>query len=225
VEQDDRAPSITEKRGKQLSTSSRVARGIAVTALTVACTLSLTISPTMAAGAPVTAESPSVATNRLGGLIDLVVERLRVSDDVAAAKFGTGAPIDDPVREQQVLDQVRAQAAALGLDPDAATAFFQDQISASKVVQRGLFARWTAHPDEAPTTRPDLGEIRARLDQLTAALLQQLKATVDVRDEPISCTIQLALATGSAVVLDGLDALHRRALRTAVDSVCSAPAR
>lgn len=204
-----------------------MARGIAVTALTVAGTMSLTVPSAVAAGAPVTAESPATSTSfgELGGLVDLVVERLRVSDDVAAAKFGTGAPIDDPVREQQVLDQVRAQAAALGLDPDAATAFFQDQIAASKVVQRGLFARWTAHPEEAPTTRPDLGEIRTRLDQLTTALLQQLKATVDVRGEPIACSIQLALATGSAVVLEGLDSLHRRALRTAVDSVCSAPAR
>lgn len=178
-----------------MKTSGKVARGIAATALTVA-----------------------------DPLTDLVVERLRVSDDVAAAKFGTGSPIDDPAREQQVLDQVRDQAAAIGLDPDAAAAFFRDQITAGKVVQRGLFARWSAHPGEAPTTRPDLGEIRTRLDRLTTDLLAQLEATVDVRAERTPCTVQLALASGSAVVLDRLDALHRRALGTAVPAVCVSPA-
>lgn len=125
--------------------------------------------------------APHKTSGRLGALTDLVVERLRVSDDVAAAKFGTGSPIDDPAREQQVLDQVRQQAVALGLDPEQAAAFFRDQITASKVVQRGLFARWTVHPDETPTTRPDLGEIRTRLDRLTTDLLSELKDTVDVR--------------------------------------------
>jgi chorismate mutase-like protein len=210
--------------------SSKTRRGIAVTALAVAGTMSLTVPQAMAAGAPMKSESssgavaPSKSFGRLGALTDLVIERLRVSDDVAASKFGTDQPIDDPVREQQVLDQVRNQADALGLDPDAATAFFQDQITASKVVQKGLFARWTAHPDEAPTTRPDLGQIRTRLDQLTAALLQQLEATVDVRTEPTSCTVQLTLAVGSAVVLERPDTLHRRALGTAVHSVCTGQA-
>ncbi|MBB2939852.1 chorismate mutase [Amycolatopsis bartoniae] len=211
-------------RGKKLSTSRKMARGVAVTALTVAGTMSVTVPAAVAAQAPVKSESAPVANEafgRLGPLTDLVVERLRVSDDVAASKFGTGSPIDDPAREQQVLDQVRGQATALGLDPEVAAAFFRDQITASKVVQRGLFDRWTAHPDEAPTTRPDLGQIRTRLDQLTTALLGQLQATVDVRADSRSCTVQLTLAAGSAVVLDRLDALHRRALGTAVHSVCT----
>ncbi|MYR55181.1 gamma subclass chorismate mutase AroQ, partial [Streptomyces sp. SID625] len=121
---------------------------------------------------------------RLGPLTGLVIERIRVGDDVAAAKFGTGAPIEDPAREGRVLDQVRAQAAAAGLDPDAAVAFFRDQITASKITQRGLFARWTARPGEAPATRPDLGPIRERLDRLTRALLDELKDTERSRAEP-----------------------------------------
>ncbi|WP_434447362.1 chorismate mutase [Lentzea sp. E54] len=203
-----------------------MARGIAVTALTVSGAMSPATLPAMAASAPAETESSSAAAanrsfGRLGDLTGLVVERLRVSDDVAASKFGTTKPIDDPVREQQVLDQVRAQAGALGLDPDAAAAFFQDQITASKVVQRGLFARWTAHPEEAPTTRPDLAQIRTRLDRLTSSLLQELKSTEDLRAERTSCTVQLALAAGSAVFREHLDALHRQGLRTAVHSVCA----
>lgn len=207
-----------------MSTTSKVARGIAVTALTVAGAMSLTVSPAAAAGAPPgRAPATHQPFGRLGTLTDLVIERLRVSDDVAAAKFGTDSPIDDPAREQQVLDQVRRQAAALGLAPDSAVAFFRDQITASKMVQKGLFARWTAHPGEAPGIRPDLGQIRTRLDHLTTDLLRQLEATMPVRTQPVSCTVQLALATGSAVVLERLDPLHRQALGTAVHSVCPVP--
>src|SRR4051812_32113474 len=55
----------------------------------------------------------------LGPLVDRLVDRLEVADDVAAAKFGTDRPIDDPVRERQLLDQVRADAGELGLNPDS----------------------------------------------------------------------------------------------------------
>ncbi|WP_349498015.1 chorismate mutase [Actinoallomurus iriomotensis] len=204
-----------------------MARGLAVTALVVGVTR-VSVPQADAAGAPANADSstdalqPGRSLGRLGPLTDLIIQRLRVSDDVAASKFGTGSPIDDPAREQQVLEQVRNQAGDLGLDPVSATAFFQDQITASKVVQKGLFTRWAAHPEEAPTTRPDLGQIRTRLDQLTADLLRELKATVRLRAEPTACTVQLAVAAGSGAALERLDALHRQALTGAVHSVCAA---
>ncbi|SEG82795.1 chorismate mutase [Actinacidiphila yanglinensis] len=164
-----------------------------------------------------TAAEPS---GRLGPLTSLVIDRILVSDDVAASKFGTDSPIDDPVREAQVLEQVRQQADATGVNSDAAVAFFQDQITASKEVQRGLFARWTAHPEEAPTTRPDLGQIRTRLDRLTTSLLAELKNTAHLRAQPVACTVQLTLADVTGAALERLDTLHRQALRTATDSVC-----
>lgn len=207
--------------------SRTAARSLAVTTLVVAATR-VPLPQAGAAGAPMNA-GPSTdalesdgSLGRLGRLTDLVVQRLRVSDDVAASKYGTASPIDDPAREQQVLEQVRSQAGDLGLDPVPATAFFQDQITASKVVQKGLFARWAAHPEEAPTTRPDLGQIRARLDQLTTDLLGELKATVRLRDEPTACAVRLAVSTSSGAVLEGLDVLHRQALTRAVRSVCAA---
>lgn len=200
-----------------------------ITAFLGAATV-LTVSQAMAANAQVNTGSVSgtAGTPRslgaLGPLTGLVIERLRVSDDVAASKFGTDSPIDDPVREEAVLAQVRTQAEADGVDPDTAVAFFQDQITASKIVQKGLFTRWTAHPEEAPTTRPDLAQIRERLDRLTTALLQELKDTQELRDKPIPCTVQLALAAGSGTVMERLDALHRRALSTATHSVCGSAA-
>lgn len=162
----------------------------------------------------------ATAIGRLGPLTDVVVERLFVSDEVAAAKFGTGKAIDDPARERHELAEVADRAGTLGLDPDRTVRFFRDQIAASKLVQRGLFARWQAHPGEAPTTRPDLAVIRTELDALTTRLLDQLVATESVRGAPVACRVAVTEAAVSAAVLDRLDGLHREALRAALGSVC-----
>jgi chorismate mutase len=175
-----------------------------------------------AAPAPhLSATSALRSLGALGPLTDLAIQRVLVSDQVAASKFGTGTPIDDPVREQQELDQVRQSSIGLGLDPNATVRFFADQINASKIVQRGLFQRWSARPSEAPTTRPDLGKIRTQLDQLTTELLQQLNATQHIRRSTLPCSIQRGEARVSGEIINRLDALHRRAVDVAVQSVCS----
>ncbi|SCE06674.1 chorismate mutase [Streptomyces sp. SolWspMP-sol7th] len=175
---------------------------------------------------PVVVPAGSAATAAalpLGPLAGLLVERLSAGNLVAASKFGTGAPIEDRVREEDLLDDVREKAGAYGLEPDATVAFFRDQIAASKVVQRGLFRYWTAHPERTPATRPDLSALRARLDRLTTRLLQELSATRLLRSLPGGCEAELLLATGAVSAPSGprgLDALHRRALETASSSVC-----
>jgi len=157
----------------------------------------------------------------LGPLTDLAIQRLLVSDQVAASKFGTGKPVDDPAREQQELDGVRQRAVALGIAPAATVQFFQDQINASKVVQTGLLQQWTEHPDQAPTTRPDLGQIRQQLDELTTEILHELASTQAIRHQAPSCDVQLWVASLSGLILNHLDALHRHALAVALGSVCS----
>jgi chorismate mutase len=146
---------------------------------------------------------------------------LLVSDQVAASKFGTGQPIDDPAREQQELSQVRQQAVALGIGPTATVQFFRDQIAASKIVQRGLFRLWTAHPHLAPATRPDLGTIRQELGQLTTQILRQLQSTQDIRRRIPLCRAQLLEDQWSGEITNHLDSLHRHALDVALKSVCS----
>ncbi|MEU6440858.1 chorismate mutase [Streptomyces sp. NPDC047046] len=202
-----------------------VARGAVLAALCVATTAltapqALAAEPHKNVAALAGTAGASTPFGALGPLTDLVIERIRVSDDVAASKFGTESPIDDPARESEVLERVREQAQANGVRPEAAVAFFRDQITASKVVQKGLFARWTAHPRQAPTTRPDLTVIRARLDRLTADLLHELGNTAQLRDKPTACSVELVWSTTSGAVLADLDALHRRALQAATPSVC-----
>ncbi|MBO2445493.1 chorismate mutase [Actinomadura barringtoniae] len=153
-------------------------------------------------------------------LTQVSAERVLVADKVAAAKFGTTLPIDDPAREKQLLDTVAAKSAALGIPPRTSVRIFRDQIEANKVVQRGLFARWTAHPDEAPKERPDLQkEVRPILDRITDRLLAQIKATQRTRGQA-SCGPRLAVAYVKISKRDQLDALHGAALLRGVSSVC-----
>ena len=163
----------------------------------------------------------AAASPGLTPLTDLFAERLLLADKVAAAKYGTDKPIDDPVREQQILDDVAARATGLGLDPDGVKAVFRDQIEANKLVQRGLYARWDAHPEERPTERPDLvKEVRPQLDRITTELLGALHDTGRLRTSA-SCEPRLAVAAVRSAYGHELDALHVEGLVRALPSVCA----
>ncbi|WP_298554396.1 chorismate mutase [Streptomyces luteogriseus] len=163
----------------------------------------------------------STTAHGLASLTDLFAQRLLLADKVAAAKYGTDTPIDDPAREEQILTDVRARAAGLGLDPDGVAAVFRDQIEANKLVQRGLHARWNANPGERPTERPDLAkEVRPALDRITTGLLAALRETERARAVP-SCGPRLATAAGWSASTHRLDALHLEGLGRALPSVCA----
>ncbi|UJW33181.1 chorismate mutase [Saccharothrix sp. AJ9571] len=166
-----------------------------------------------------TAPAAVAAPPALYPLTELSGERVQIANKIAAAKFGT-QPIDDPVREQQILDGVAAKAPGLGLDPAAAVEFFRDQIEANKVVQRGLYDYWTANPEQAPTHRPDLPTgIRPVIDRINEGLLTELAATSAIRAQP-SCGVRLALAIRAVDRELNFYELHRRALRRSLDSAC-----
>ncbi|WP_329457350.1 chorismate mutase [Streptomyces sp. NBC_01497] len=158
----------------------------------------------------------------LGPLTELAIRRIQLGSQVAAAKRGTGSPVDDPAREEQELAKVRQQAEQLGLDAGTTARFFEDQIAASKVVQRGLLARWNTHPGEAPAERPSLAAIRTELDAITQRILRELVATDRARRPSARCAAALAEAAASGAAAHRLDALHREALGTALRSVCTA---
>lgn len=162
----------------------------------------------------------SHSTPALTGLVDVAARRVLVGDLVSAAKFGTGAPIDDPAREQVVLDDARARAVAAGIDPDVTAAIFRDQIEANKVVQRGLYALWTKHPELVPTEKPDLVTVvRPLLDQITVDLITQIKATTSTQTSQL-CYPKLVLGFAQVDLSRHFDALHTKALLRAVPSIC-----
>lgn len=177
------------------------------------------VAAVVVGGAGEASAAPSVGP--LGPLTDLAVRRILLGDKVAAAKFGTGQPIDDPVREQQVLDQVAAQSTAMGLPPDVSVRFFRAQIEANKIVQRGLFRYWTSHPAQRPAKRPDLAtEVRPQLDRITAEILQQLRATLEIRRPNVECGVWHLQAELSADIVNRLDKLHRNAVAVSLRPIC-----
>ncbi|ATL32694.1 chorismate mutase [Streptomyces formicae] len=157
---------------------------------------------------------------RLHALADLSAQRLATADLVAAAKYGTDSPIDDPAREKQVLDAVAAQAREIGADPEATVRIFRDQIEANKVVQRGLFRRWDADPSQAPTERPDLAEVRKEINRINGELVRGIAASPDARTAPY-CGGVLTAAAVHVRHENRLDALHAAALGRALGSVCA----
>jgi chorismate mutase len=122
-------------------------------------------------------------------LLELMNTRLAVAADVAKAKWNSGAPIEDPLREAQILDRVAADAPAHGLPPAAAREFFRAQIEAGKIVQNELHRRWKAAGQPPFTSPPDLArDIRPRLDQLAPALLAAFSAARPALAEQIQRT-------------------------------------
>ncbi|MFJ5800477.1 chorismate mutase [Streptomyces decoyicus] len=189
-------------------------------------------APSAKATAPLAADTalaakghaPAAATahsayGRLGPLAELSAQRLATGDLVAAAKWGTGGPIDDPAREQEVLDAVAEQARRLGADPAATVRIFRDQIEASKVVQRGLHRRWHADPAQAPTTRPDLDEVRKEINRINGELVRAIARSPHARSAPY-CAPLLIVAAAQVRHERHLDGLHTVALARSLRSVC-----
>jgi chorismate mutase len=190
-------------------------RHLLTAAAALAAAASLAV-PSAASAAPAPTATVSTA---LYPVAALAAERLATADLVAAAKWGTDSPIDDPAREQEVLDSVAAQAQQAGADPDEVRRIFRDQIEANKLVQRGLFKRWTAHPSEAPTTKPDLNVVRQRINRITTDLVQALAVSTPERAVP-SCRPELTLAVVRVGYESHPDLLHTTALVRSLPSVC-----
>ncbi|UPW11111.1 chorismate mutase [Gordonia terrae] len=168
---------------------------------------------------PLAGAAPSTQTG-LTGLTEAMAGRLALADTVAATKWASGAAIDDPAREQVVLDTVSQLALDRDLDPAYVRSVFRDQIEASKTVQRGLFARWQLPGQTAPPATPDLGPVRTAINAFTVAIVDELAAARGLVTS-LRCPPALVAATGSTAAGLGFDPLHIGALVQAGSSVCA----
>lgn len=135
---------------------------------------------------PAVAQPPGGPENNIGSgpldrLAELAIERLALSLDVAAAKYFSGGPIADSIREQQILESMTRELNGFGLPQQIARQFFSDQLEANKIVQRQLHQRWHAHPEEIPAARRSLSaEIRPDLDNITAQMIREFARMEEV---------------------------------------------
>jgi chorismate mutase-like protein len=116
--------------------------------------------------------TPAAPTMQLTALIDA---RLAIVTEVARAKWNTQGAIEDPVREQALLQSMRERAAGLGLAASTVDRFFGAQIEAAKVLQRELFAQWHREQRGQFAGVADLArDIRPEIDRVTGQMLEQL---------------------------------------------------
>ncbi|CAN7697967.1 gamma subclass chorismate mutase AroQ [Pseudoduganella sp. LjRoot289] len=102
-------------------------------------------------------------------------QRLLLAQAVARAKWNVQAPVEDLQREAQVIQAAVKQGATLGLPDGWVESVFRAQIEASKIVQRELFANWTAQHAGKFDDAPDLARtVRPELDRITTQILRSL---------------------------------------------------
>ncbi|MEA9566183.1 MULTISPECIES: chorismate mutase [unclassified Xanthomonas] len=180
-------------------------RGYALT-----CTLAVAL---LGCALPVRSQPP------LDPLLDRIVQRNAIGDAVALSKWDSGKSVLDQAREAAVLQSVRDQAPAHGLDADDAARFFAAQIEANKSVQYALLNHWHERGRAPDTARPDLAALRARLDQLQGELLDAL-ADVAAARSAAQCSASTARAATHYAGQWQLDALHRAALVRGLGDFC-----
>ncbi|OBI06104.1 chorismate mutase [Mycobacterium scrofulaceum] len=165
--------------------------------------------------------SPAAAddSGALTGLVDAAAQRLQIAEPVAAFKWHTHGPIEDPDRVQQELAKLATEASSQRVDPDYVTKVFADQIRATEGIEYSRFADWKLDPAGAPTQSADLAASRSAIDDLNHTMLNQMVADWDLLHSP-ACPAQLDLARGGVVRTRGLDPLYQRALALATQSYC-----
>jgi len=132
-------------------------------------------------------------------LVHAIDERLTIMQDVAAAKWLSGAPILDAAREAVVLQQVAARAQSLSLDPVTMQAFFAEQIRLARDLQQHWHDEWQRAGRCAPCDKPaGLHAVRERIDATNEQQLAALYVLAPLRD------------VTAAAVMEQMQAMVRR---------------
>lgn len=162
------------------------------------------------------------ATDQLQPLMETSAQRLAIAEEVALAKWDSGAPVEDAAREAQVIASAVKAGERRGLDQASVSNFFRAQIEANKLVQYTLLASWRRlgkAPDHSPV---NLATIRSGLDQLETELITELANTAGIRASA-SCRVDIAKAVGKYVSahVNSFDPLKAIALDRAVAAACT----
>lgn len=152
-------------------------------------------------------------------LVDAATQRLLTADPVAASKWLSGGPINDPARVQQVLTAVTGDAESSGLPGDYVVTVFEDQIDATEAIQYSRFSWWKLDPAAAPASAPDLAASRSLIDGLNQRMVDEIGEHWAVLHAP-DCPVQLGLTKSSVARDRNLDPLYRQALDAATRSYC-----
>lgn len=169
-----------------------------------------------------TARAEDDADELLLPLVQASAKRISLAREVALSKWDSGAPVEDVLREGQVIDSAAKAAAAHGLDEQFVRNFFRAQIEANKTVQYGLLTDWY-RKGTAPVHSPiDLKTaIRSQLDELEVILLGDLKKAFPIRASD-KCHAAVAIEVERYLAKEGknLHTVESLALDRSLASFC-----
>jgi chorismate mutase len=137
--------------------------------------------------------------DELQPLVATSARRLAVAEQVALAKWDSGAAVDDAKREAQVIIAAVKYGESKGLGQTFITNFFTAQIEANKFIQYSLLADWRRAGRAPAHTAINLATIREQLDRLQIDLIDELAHTVFIRARA-TCQDDAAKAIGKYVV-------------------------
>ena len=136
------------------------------------------------------------ATDPMRSLVQTSAQRLQIAHRVALNKWYSGAGVEDPSRETEVIQSAVTDGKSMGLESAQVEAFFKAQIEANKLIQYSLLANWRREGRAPGHAAPDLvKEIRPQLDEIEKQLLQELKESAEARSSA-TCPVDVAKAVG-----------------------------
>ncbi|KAL3121871.1 hypothetical protein niasHT_000436 [Heterodera trifolii] len=152
-------------------------------------------------------------------IVGVANKRLMLAKDVVNYKLHHNTSIDDFVREKQLLESVSAQGQKAGIGDNYGKEFFQDQMDANKMIQKGYVKLWTANNSLRPQNVPDLvKDTRPKVTAATEEMISALKVFQQFRKNK-NCWIFVkteAEKSGSFLSLaepNGNDAMRKAVVR------------
>lgn len=136
---------------------------------------------------------------KMDALRAVIENRLMQMADVARYKWDHSIAVEDQEREAAILARTVTQAGELGIESDAANRLVIAQMTAAKMIQNRLIARWNtkaANDRQLPPLRDLSTEIRPVISKLTQELLTSVKA---LEEELLTCSAHIALAKNRLV--------------------------
>ena len=170
---------------------------------------------------------PQDAIGKLQPLVETSARRLAIAEQVALSKWDSGAAVEDPSRETQVISNAVRAGESRRLDQTAVSSFFRAQIEANKLVQYSLLAEWRRAGKAPDHTPVDLAStIRPQLDEVDTALIAELEQSTAILGSA-SCRVEIAKAVGGYVSAhkNSLGPLKAIALDRALATACTGPLR
>jgi chorismate mutase len=184
-------------------------RVMAIAAMVIALVSTTTLPPRASAD----------EVSPLTKLVDDVTQRLKTADPVAAAKYRSGGPVDDPTREREVINQVVATAVSRHVDEDFVRRVFRDQIDATDSLEHTRFAQWKIDPQSAPEAAPDLSSSRNVINALNTAIVDDIAEQWSTL-HTVACRADLDRAIAAVAAQQHLDQVYLPALGYATHQYC-----